>query len=298
MDGFDVTSNITVNDLNRNDLKEVLRYLNSYYLKYRDFLDLPTNLTFGIEIEYSKVKPRLVDFYVNEILRDWNSIVDWDSKREAALPYGGEVTSPIMIDSDKCWREMKEICHFLKNNGADPLARAGGHIHLGANILANDYSMWRRFFKLYTIFEDILYKVCYGDKINGRTNIAHFAKPVGEILLSKMWRFNYAKDVIDIKEIFPNDTRGYGLNLRHVNFEDINTAPNNTIEFRFPNATIEEVIWQNNINVLTKFLLAVFNRNISEDYLDSLLKDMEYQLYTGRIDYKAIDFKKALLFAD
>lgn len=303
MNSFDNQGNIFVNNLSRNDLKEFLMLLNAWgggYLNYRNSLNIPINVTFGIEIEYLGANPRMVDFYVDEIMREWYFLCDWESKRELNLPGGGEVVSPIMTDNKNTWNEIKNICQFLKNNKSLVTLSAGGHIHVGASILTCDYNVWRRFFKLYTIFEDVLYRFCYGDKINGRENIQFFAKPIGDILLFKMSQLNRGRKLSDIKDFYPCDTREYGLNLKNVNFDDITDKIGNTIEFRFPNATIEEVIWQNNINVLVKLLLAALNSNLDENFLDYLLEDMDEQAYTGNMvyDYKNINFRKALLFVD
>lgn len=301
MNRFDNSSNIFVNSLSRNELKDFLEFLNAWEsLQYRKNLNIPNYVTFGIEIEYLGANPKAVDFYVDEIMKNWHSFCDWDSKREINLPGGGEVVSPIMNDNANTWSEIKNICQFLKNNHSLLTLCAGGHIHIGANILTSDYNVWRKFFKLYTIFEDILYRFCYGDKINGRENIHFLAKPIGDILLFKMKQFDYAKTLSDIKNLYPCDTREYGLNLKNVNFDNIKDIIGNTLEFRFPNATIEEVIWQNNINVLVKFLLASLSTNLNEHYLDSLLLDMDERSYAGDIvyDYDNINFKKALLFAD
>lgn len=302
MVNFNAKENIILSKLNRNDLKDFLRVLDSFYLEYRDTLFLPKSAFFGIEIEYLGPDPKLVDFYVDETLKDWHSKIDWDSKRETNIPAGGEVTSPIMFDSLNYWQDLKSICHFLKNNEALKTLWAGGHIHAFVGILGNDYNAWRKFIKLYTIFENVLYRFCYGDKINARPTIMSYAEPVSDLLIANMFRFNSFKEVIDIKSIFPMDSRNYGLNLFKVNFDNLDQFINNTFEFRFPNATIEEVIWQNNINTLIKLLLTAKSSNLDESYLDSLLKEMEDLLYNPDVDflkrYDTITFKHALLFAD
>ena len=48
-----------VNDMfskfNKSDLKDLLNEIEKYYLEYRTSLDLPKNITFGVEIEYEKL---------------------------------------------------------------------------------------------------------------------------------------------------------------------------------------------------------------------------------------------------
>ena len=55
-----------------------------------------------------------------------------------------------------------------------------------------------------------------------------------------------------------------------VNFRHYDTLK--TIEFRCPNGTLNPVIWQNNINTVTKLMLAARNKKIDEDFLDYKLE--------------------------
>lgn len=71
-----------------------------------------------------------------------------------------------------------------------------------------------------------------------------------------MWKFNHAKSLREIEEFFPHQTKHIALSFRHVSFADMSKRDMNTIEFRFPNCTVEEAIWQNNINVFAKMILS------------------------------------------
>ena len=74
------------------DLQELIVQIENYFLEYRDKLDLPSNLTFGVELEYENVSKETIDKYVEKNLYDWNS------KSDCTVESGGEVTSPIMTD--------------------------------------------------------------------------------------------------------------------------------------------------------------------------------------------------------
>lgn len=112
----------------------------------------------------------------------------------------------------------------------------------------------------------------------------------------------YIKNFEELKDILEFKKRCYGLNFRNVDFHEANKKAYNTIEFRFPNATNEEVIWQNNINVFVNLLLASTNSNIDEDHLDYLLNEREKFSYSYNSDaqqeYKNVNLKEAIEFAD
>ena len=43
------------------DLRELIAYIENFDLVYRDSLNLPTWVTFGVEIEYEGIQKRIVD---------------------------------------------------------------------------------------------------------------------------------------------------------------------------------------------------------------------------------------------
>ena len=47
----------------------------------------------------------------------------------------------------------------------------------------------------------------------------------------------------------------------------------NTIEFRFPNGTLNPIIWQNNINVFTKMMLYVQSGSVNQNLLDDRISN-------------------------
>ena len=256
------------NDILRNlkglDKEELLQLIKDFHLRYHDTLFLPPELTFGIEIEYEDLKWEKVEEFINRNNPNWN----------------------------------------LKKEKANTNKNTGGHVHIGAQMLGNDYNNWRRFIKLYTIYEQILFRFGYGDKLHYRTKILVYSDILQSELISKMWKFNHAKSLREIEEFFPHQTKHIALSFRHVSFADMSKRDMNTIEFRFPNCTVEEAIWQNNINVFAKMILAAKNPNLDEEYLDYLLKELEYLFYTfNNFDeifarYQRIDLPKALEFAD
>ena len=64
-----------------------------------------------------------------------------------------------------------------------------------------------------------------------------------------------------------------GINIQNADINVGNSA-RNTIEFRCPNGTIDEVIWQNNINFFARLMEAIANNKIDLDYLDKRFNNL------------------------
>lgn len=81
----------------------------------------------------------------------------------------------------------------------------------------------------------------------------------------------------------------------NINTMNINKVfEKNTIEFRSPNGSADEIVCQNNINALIK--LIINSKEIDEEFLNYKLKDRASveKIYT----YNEVYLKKALEFAD
>lgn len=304
-------ANDSFSGMNKSDLQELLLQLNTFYLEYRYFLGLESDLSFGAEIEYEDADISKVHSFVKNsmggVAFDYNGSLFnkdlWFSKKDGSLHHGGEVVSPIMYDNKKYWLELKQICEFLKEIKATTHKECAGHIHFGANIFGNDYDSWRRFLKIYTIYENVLFRFGYGQHSSARRRIHYFSAPLANFLNSTKWQLDRAKKIEELSGILPLNSKHHAINFRHVHFSDIDDVEGNTIEFRFLNGSTEECIWQNNINVLAKLILTAKNKNLDEDYLDALLRQQEMLYFTTSTTeihelYEKVCLKQALDFAD
>ena len=275
------------------DLQDLIIQVENYFLEYRTLLGLPEDLTFGVEIEYESIMRKLTDRFIEKKMPDWNS------KRDGSLSSGGEITSPVMVDELKYWQQLKEICDYLTKRGADTQHNAGGHIHIGTCILGDDVEAWRNFLKLYTIYENVIFRFIYGDKISARKKLFQYAPPIADVLYESLDRINRAEEVSDFSYTLPTSNRYAALNFCNVSF--YNPSSNygkNTLEFRSPNATTDAIIWQNNINAFAKMLVASRKKIMDEDFLDYKLKK-EYMPYSeNKYLYDYINFKNVLEFVD
>lgn len=278
-----------------NDLKELLNEVSNFLLEYRKILNISSNnVTFGCEIEYERVNRAKVDKFIQ------TNLPMWESKKDGSLSYGGEITSPIMVDNEKNFNDLKKVCDFLKSNRADTFHNAGGHIHVGAKLLGEDVDAWRLFLKLYTAYENILFRFSYGDKDSGRSKILQYAKPVADELYSKMDRLNIADYLFYIELYVPKKDRRYALNFCNVKFEHINDIwkLKNTLEFRCPNASINPIIWQNNINAFTKMIVSSKDKVMDEEFLDYKLNNEFISYNNDACLYEIINLKNVLEFVD
>ena len=275
------------------DLQDLLVEVENNLIEYRYNLNLPDEVTFGVEIEYEKVSDVKIHQFIIK-----NSLIDWFSGYDKSLSSGGEVSSPIMNDKIKYWQELRSICEFLSFNGADTLHNAGGHVHVGAHILGEDVEAWKDFLRLYTAYESVLFRFAYGDKISARKKILKNALPIADFLYSNMSDIMNIKSVDFLSYLVPN-VRYTALNFKNVEFFMLgNKLKKNTLEFRNPNGTTDAVVWQNNINTFTKMLLSSKNKVMDGDFLNYKLKE-EYLLYSqNKYIYDEVNLKNALEFVD
>ena len=272
------------------DLQELLVQIEKFDLEYRDTLSLPNDVTFGTEIEYEKIDYHIVDKFIDENYSSWYSDTD------GSLNSGGEISSPILRDNLKSWNQLKSICDFLKNGKANADEMAGGHIHIGANVIGSDVEKWKKFIKVYIAYESILFRFFYGEKVKPREKIKRYAPPIASELYKKLKQLNSVSDIDDIKNILYYTDRYQAINFNNISFSCLDSfEPDSTLEFRAPNGTIEEVIWQNNINAIAKLMLAPSKNMIDIDFVEYKIKEdgvlPEYR-------YNIVDLQNALEFVD
>jgi len=281
-------------DFRGHDLQELLLMIDNYFLEYREILGLPEDVTFGLELEYEKVLRNKVTKFINS-----NNFDNWVSKKDGSLHSGGEINTPIMTDKIKCWNELKVVCDFLDKKNADTYHNAGGHIHIGASILNDDIDAWRTFIKLYVLYENILFRFAYGDKISGRVGIFKYAPPVAYKLYHSIPAINEVKTLLEFVNVLPFNNKHSALNFKNVDFYKSHLIYRiNTLEFRHPNASTKAVILQNNVNAFTKMLLSVRENVIDEEFLDYKLKHDFFPIEESDILYNEICLKQVLEFVD
>lgn len=250
------------------DLEQLLHQIETLSLNLRESLNLDSYITFGTEIEFEGGSFQTIEDQLQCLFINKNN--GWNIVEEATIKYGGEITSPILRDTKTTWEQLSKICYMLQSNNVIAGQHSGGHVHFGAQIIGNDTRHWINFFKLWVIYEKIIYRFSYGDKLTYRDSIS-YARPISEKLYNDFYTLNYNRnesfdDILSIVDY----GRNYAFNTRRI-FEGA-FRPNNTIEIRCPNGSVEPIIWQNNINFFAKLFLYAKGKNYDNDIVSRRLK--------------------------
>ncbi|MEG0021601.1 MAG: amidoligase family protein [Bacilli bacterium] len=245
--------------------------------KFKEKLNI-SNFSFGCEVEFLADKDlKLIKNDIHKRHIDYN--VDYDS-------YLYETQTPILKNHIEDWKNFKEVLNIIKNNGGYITDDMGGHIHFDQSIIKEENLVY--FLKLWYSFEDIIYEFSYGESDHLRLNAYEYAKKLGEKLKSRINLYVNDKRRLGLFLLFNKE---FGLNLnnhlmysRQDNFiEDCK----DTYEVRCPNGTLNELVWQNNVN----FFASLFR--FANDDNNKELIDAFYEAGKQRVT-----FKNALLLGD
>ena len=225
--------------------------INLYKLRLREVINIDFNETFGLEIECE-------DASWNEIGR--HLLRRWELTDDLSLHEGAEIKSPPLRDTKESWLDLKDTCSMLYKNASVGI-NTGGHVHIGLQALGSDTKSLINFMKLWAIYEHIIYRFSYGEFTGPRPGINDAAKSSRIDFINSVYL--YENKYSTIEEI-----------LRHlclekcsaVNFKHMNTFK--TLEFRCPNASLNPVIWQNNVNLFVKMMLYSKSNSFNNSLLD------------------------------
>lgn len=284
-----------MSNLNGTDLQELLWQLKYYYVEYQDNLSFNENVSIGVEIEFEKIKN------INDIIcyfYDLKLNLDWDIKNDSTLIHGKEINSPILFGSKETWDDLKKVCKFVRRHG-DIGNRSGGHIHIGAHLFDCNVLYLLNFIKLWTVYENVLFRYLYGDFLTYRDSITSFAYPIADKLNNICNNFNISSDFRSLLQELSND-RYMAVNFDNIKSNkrfDKKIVERNTIEFRSPNGSCEEVIWQNNINALVNLVLYSTNSNFDMDIINKRGSEVK-NIYSDIHLYSEIFLEQALELCD
>lgn len=283
---------------------------------YRQILNIPKTVLFGVEIEFvdalfKEVIDKLSIFNKNDkttyfsmsaFYDFFEEYTKWNCVHENTVQYndyegnvyGGEVTSPIMFNDIDCFKSLKKICDIL-NNTKDLTTnfRCGMHVHVDRTIYKNNAITFLKLLKMWMIFEDVIYKFSYGEKEKARALIYEFAKPLNEKIYNELGIISRIEGDNFQDVISPFKRKDLGLTF--FNTKKSYQAVKNTIEARMFNGTTNEVIIQNNINFIINFLLYIVSDNYDEEYIDYEIKRFKPK---ELIEFQKTDKEKAMKLAD
>lgn len=228
------------------DLQDLIILLDDYYLKLRKTLGFDESITFGLEIEFEDA---MLNRIKDQLNRTFNN--SWRIGSDGSLNKGGEIRTPILHDKEKNWNDVKKVCCIV-NSGASIGEKTGGHIHIGAHALGTKTDSWINFIKLWSVYENIIYRFSYGNFLTARPSMLEYARPISKSLWDISKKLNINKKLDGIINNIQTD-RYNGVNFKNVELGK-GFFIDNTIEFRCPNGTLEPVIWQNNVNLFVNLL--------------------------------------------
>lgn len=245
---------------------------------------------FGLEIEFSNSKHDLDEIYygllfealpVKQIkkhvlhtpeLLDYKT---WYLDIDASLTisskgrmFGGELSSKIMTDNTKDWKEVEKICKILKQLESYPGPYCSEHITVDIKEQLQDKKFIETLYKIITLFETDIALFYMGDKYEERKTAKHYASKMSLGLLQNIRTIDFSKDSLDnIIEKSKSFNRKNGINLAK--------RDKGLIEIRYPNATLNIETILNNVKFTLSLIDAIREEKFDVEYLDYLIEELE-----------------------
>ena len=230
---------------------------------------------------------------------------------DGSLSNGSEIISPILNDSMDSWIDLRSVCDIVRNN-AYILDNSSGHIHIGTHILGNNPKYWRNFAILWATYENVIFRFLYGEYASGRSCILKYASPISKDFIDKLDRIEDRAKMINANpmfRLFDNGEEPEKIRRRKsVNFTNVSRLQPyiydwvyemNTVEFRSPNGTLNPVIWQNNVNLITKLILYCKSDKFNEEIIFKRMKEINNDNIPSNIyKYSRIYMEQAIELAD
>lgn len=296
MDIFNLISsskNDKFTNFSESELQELIDKLENYYLTLRDSLGLGYDVTFGFEIEFEDAMKERIEQKLDDYFKQFQEEA-WVIAKD--LTCGFEVRTDVLIDNKRNWQDIKEVCKIV-NKDAFISDKCGGHIHVGAQAIGSNLNTWLNFLKIWSTYENIIFRFTSGEFLATRPGASVYACP----LSNTFWNiYNKAlHEELSVNEII----KSVGKKRNAINFLNINDLESfdhyNTIEFRCPNATLNPVIWQNNLNLFSKLIMRC-KSEIDDELINKRHNELiKNEVYDNlKIYNETINLKQALEFCD
>lgn len=300
------SSNDKLTMLSNSDKINMMYLLKQYYLGLREELNIENDISFGLEIEFENAYRDSIE---QGIYNQFSDSV-WEVVDDGSLKCGGEVRSPRLNNKEKNWIDLSKVCDIVDRN-ADVMDNVGSHIHVGMHILGSNPRYWKNFFKLWLVYENVIFRFLNGEYISHRSGMQQQARPIAVDLINKMNSIEMASNERNASHIIKIldsgidrvERRKRCVNL--TNIEDFQAYQynyelnKNTIEFRSPNGTFDPVIWQNNVNLLVHLLMYAKSEKFDYDLINSRIFQVKISDYVGNLrKYNYIYIEHAIELCD
>lgn len=275
------------------ELQKIFVLLDELYLQIRSSLNISDKETFGYELELEKVDINYIYSKIKQnCLRG-----KWTLKYDGSLNDGIEINSPVLWNKEEDWGSLDRVCVAIQK-GAIVGTNSAGHIHLGTQILGDNPNAWKRFIKLYAVYEPIIFRFLYGEYLTNRKSLEKYAEPMA----NELWNdYIYLKDKdVTVKEIVSQISHGRcrALNFNNVKYDTLNEYSfGNTIEVRIANDTKESAIHQNNYNLFAHMGMYARSSKFDDEIIDKRHETNDSSYYNLNW-YNEIFLEQALEFCD
>lgn len=297
---------VMLSKMSAKEKSELYEYLLDYEIDYRRSLNLPEDVTFGVEIEASLRK-------YSELLEEYDWILDSRGK-DKNIPFdhwnlvlepsvwcengpGYEVVSPILTDNIETWNKLDEVCGIVRSCCGIATDECGAHVHVGAGTtIKEDPNKLLNVFKLWVAYEDVMFKFGYGKNAVARESLLCYSKPIAETarkIINDISTEDF-KSMLD--SLFLSKRRA--INIQNMRDFYLLNESKNTIEFRNANGTLDPIVWQNLINTFCKFVLYSASLDFDEEFVDYKIDSGERPYFGPSNGYSEINFERALELAD
>ena len=248
-------------------------------MDFRSKLTLPHRVNFGLELELDKVDSSEVRNLVSR-----NIGGDFSVKNDKSLTTGmnAEINTPVLRNSKATWELLKKMGELLKKINAS-YDRCSFQVNFDGSLLPSVEDRVR-FLKLYSMYEDIVYRFSKGEDSFYRDSLEEYASP---IILTLKGVLSINNDAV--VDMFSNQKR-YGICFKTKNCD--------LIEFRTPNMTDNVCLWQNYVTFFYYLLMLAGSGKINmrevDEYISNYSRIYILENYEKEKEEKALQLSKKL----
>ena len=303
-------SNDNISNMGARELRKMLTLLDKYRLEYRKILGVDSGVLFKASTTVHPKGKKGLD-HLKNVVNDNDLGFSVDDLTYLLL----NVTSQTLTDSEEAWSKLKNVSDSLKkvsmvNSGCT------GSVLVHSSIFDNDTENHLDFMRLWATYEHIIYRFLNGEYSSFREDVKYSPKPLAQYLLDITDDLYEIKNMHDLMSALYEEIDSTTL-LFTIDYDDLDVSNkdkdddeedeyppieySNNIVFNCPSATLNPIIWQNNINLIIKMMLAIKSQKIDFDVVDDRLQTNFVKNFTYTTmfsDYNEVFLQQALEFAD
>jgi len=145
-----------------------------------------------------------------------------------------------------------------------------------------------------------LFRFGYGEYEKERFSASIYSKPLSKLYYNRLLEFKKRNYNVSLEELLVTMQFGfkqYALGIHRLPRKDTSFEEGKTIEFRCFNASLEPVIWQNNLNFLVHFIKYAKSGKFDEDKVNNRISS-KIDSFSSFEEYNKINLEEALELAD